>query len=68
MSPAKKFKPASRTPASSTARTNASTSPSAGTAAANGHHSSTALNPACLAAAGRSSSGSSVNRMEQLTS
>ena len=67
-SPAKKFSPTSRTPASVTDRTSASTSPSDGTATGNGHHSSTAPNPAARAAARRSSSGSSVNRIEQLTS
>ena len=39
----------------------------AGTAVANGHQNSTASNPACLAAAGRASSGSSVNSMDRLT-
>ena len=66
-SPAKKFRPASVTPASCTAVTKASTSRSAGTAVANGHQNSTAPNPAARAAAGRRSSGSSVNNSEQLT-
>ena len=65
-SPAKKFSPTSCTPASSIAVTNASTSASAGTGGpANGHQNSTASKPAALAAAGRSSSGSSVKRIEQ---
>ena len=68
MSPAKKFSPTRDTPASSIARTNWSTSASPGTAVANGHQNSTASNPAALAAAGRSSRGSSVKRIEQLTS
>ena len=67
MSPAKKFSPISCTPASVTAPTKASTSASAGTAVANGHQNSTASNPACLAAAGRAGSGSSVNSMDRLT-
>src|SRR5580704_3775912 len=66
-SPAKKFRPASVTPASSTAVVNASTSPSDGTGVANGHQNSTAENPAARAAAGLRSSGSSVNNSEQLT-
>ena len=33
-----------------------------------GHQNSTPSNPAAFAAAGRSSSGSSVNKMEQFTS
>ena len=68
MSPAKKLRPTSSTPASRTAATNASTSVSAGTASANGHQNSTASKPAAFAAAGRSSRGSSVNRIEQFTS
>jgi hypothetical protein len=68
MSPAKKFSPTRRTPASRIAATNASTCRSAGTASPNGHQNSTASNPEALAAAGRSSSGSSVNRIEQFTS
>jgi hypothetical protein len=67
MSPAKKFSPISCTPASSTAATNSSTWLSAGTAELNGHQNSTASNPASLAAAGRCSSGSSVNSMDRLT-
>ena len=65
-SPAKKFRPASATPASSIAVVNASTSRSEGTGTANGHQNSTAPNPAARAAAGRRSSGSSVNSSEQL--
>ena len=68
MSPAKKLRPTSSTPASRTAATRASTSRSGGTATAKGHQSSTAVKPAALAAAGRSSSGSSVNRIDRLTS
>src|SRR5919197_3483128 len=68
MSPAKKFNPTNWTPASSTARTNPSTSASDGTAAAKGHQNSTPSKPASPAAAARSNRGSSVNRMEQLTS
>ena len=64
-SPAKKFSPTSRTPASSIADTNASTSASPGTGEANGHQNSIASNPALRAAAGRRSSGSSVNSIEQ---
>jgi hypothetical protein len=68
-SPAAKFSPTSWTPALRTAPTNASTSPSAGTGwSGHGHQNSTASNPAAFAAAGRSSTGSSVNRIEQLTS
>ncbi len=67
MSPAKKFRPVSRTPASSIAVTNASTCRSVGTASTNGHQNSTAPNPARRAAAGRSSRGSSVNSSEQFT-
>lgn len=67
MSPAAKLSPTRATPASDTARTNASASRLPGTGASNGHQNSTARNPACLAAAGRCSSGSSVNRIEQLT-
>src|SRR5262249_34592057 len=47
---------------------NASTSESEGTGEANGHQNSTASKPAAFAAAGRSSTGSSVNKIEQLTS
>lgn len=68
MSPATKFSKISRTPASPSASTNRSTSWSGGTGSANGHQNSTASNPADRAAAGRFSSGSSVNKMEQLTS
>ena len=68
MSPAKKFNPISCTPASSTAATNRSTSLPSGTAASNGHQNSTAVKPASAAAAGRSRSGSSVNRMDKLMS
>ena len=67
MFPAAKFKPVSCTPASSTARTNVSTSRSAGTGAAKGHQNSTASNPASRAACGRCSNGRSVNRIEQFT-
>jgi hypothetical protein len=52
-------------PASPIARVNASTSLVAGTAVAKGHQNSTASNPAAFAAAGRCSSGISVNRIEQ---
>ena len=66
-SPAKKFSPTSCTPASRTARTNASTSASPGTGwSGQGHQNSTASKPAAFAAAGRSSSGRSVNSIEQL--
>ena len=68
MSPAKKFSPTSCTPASVTAVANRSTSASDGTATGHGHQNSTASNPACFAAAGRSSRGSSVNRIDRLTS
>jgi len=68
MLPAVKFSKASRTPASPSALTNASASRSGGTGSANGHQNSTASNPAARAAAGRSSSGNSVNRIEQFTS
>src|SRR6266508_3020265 len=68
MSPAKKFRPTSRTSASCTALTKESTSRSAGTATSKGHQSSAASNPADVAAPGRSCSGSSVNRMDRLTS
>ena len=67
MSPAAKLSPMSCTPASVTAATNRSISASSGTATGQGHQNSTASKPACLAAAGRSSSGSSVNKIEQLT-
>jgi hypothetical protein len=67
MSPPAKFRPVRRTPASVTARTNASTSVSAGTAAVKGHQNSIALNPASRAAWGRCNIGSSVNNIEQLT-
>ena len=67
MSPAAKLSPMSCTPASVTAATNSSISASAGTATGQGHQNSTASKPACLAAAGRSSRGSSVKRIEQLT-
>jgi hypothetical protein len=67
MSPALKFSPVSWTPASVMAFSKAVTSESAGTEDANGHQNSTASNPAALAAAGRSSRGSSVSRMEQFT-
>ena len=66
-SPATKFRPTSVTPASLTAATKASNSRSDGTGVVNGHQNSTAENPAALAAAGRRSSGSSVNMSEQLT-
>jgi hypothetical protein len=68
MSPAKKLSPTSATPAFSTAATKASTSASAGTASENGHQNSTASKPARFTASGRCSCGSSVNRIEQLTS
>jgi hypothetical protein len=68
MSPAKKFSPTRETPASSIALTNSSTSASPGRAVANGHQNSTASKPAAFAAAGRCSRGSSVKRIEQLTS
>src|SRR6185312_15754577 len=64
-SPAKKFRPTRRTPASPTARTNASTAASVGTGSSNGHQNSTAPKPAARAAAGRCSRGRSVNSMEQ---
>ena len=67
MSPAKKLRPVSWTPASVTAPTNASTWRSGGTASTNGHQNSTALNPARRAAAGRSRRGSSVKSNEQFT-
>ncbi|OLT03192.1 hypothetical protein BJF90_26230 [Pseudonocardia sp. CNS-004] len=68
MSPASKLSPTSCTPASVIAVRRASRSRSAGTGSGNGHQSSIASNPAAAAAAGRSSSGSSVKRMERLTS
>jgi hypothetical protein len=68
MSPANPFSATSCTPASRTARSNAPTSASGGTAEPNGHHASTAVNPAARAAAGRSSSGSSVNSMDMFAS
>ena len=49
MSPAKKFRPARETPASSIAATNRSRSRSAGTAVSNGHQNSTASKPAAAA-------------------
>src|SRR5215475_10228307 len=64
-SPAKKFRPTRRTPASPTALTNASTAASPGTGSSNGHQNSTAPKPADRAAAGRRRRGSSVNSMEQ---
>src|SRR6476469_3762651 len=67
MSPASKFRPVSWTPASVTARSKRLSSASPGTEPANGHQNSTASKPAAFAAAGRSSSGSSVSRMEQFT-
>ena len=51
-SPAKKFRPTRRTPASPTALTNASTAASSGTGSPNGHQNSTAPKPADRAAAG----------------
>jgi hypothetical protein len=57
----------SRTPACWTAATSASISSAGGTASGQGHQSSIAENPAARAAAGRASSGSSVNSIEQLT-
>jgi hypothetical protein len=66
MSPAAKFSPTSWTPASRTAATKRSTSASDGVAVGKGHQNSTASKPAARAAAGRSSSGSSGNRIEQL--
>ena len=68
MFPASKLSPTRRTPASAMLCSSVSTSRSLGTGAANGHHISTASNPAARAAAGRSSSGSSVNRIDRLTS
>jgi hypothetical protein len=68
MSPAKKFSPASCTPASRIAVTKASTARSAGTASANGHQNSTAVKPASAAACGRASSGSSVKSIDRFTS
>ncbi len=65
-SPANRFSPTRRTPASVTAPANRSTSASPGTASANGHQNSIASKPAAFAAAGRRSSGSSVNSIEQL--
>ena len=68
MSPAKKFSPVSCTPGvldRRDERVDLARPP--GTAAANGHQNSTASNPAALTAAGRSSSGSSVNSSEQFT-
>ena len=67
MSPAGKLSPTSRTPASRTAATKSAISWLVGTGRSNGHQNSTASKPAALAAAGRSGSGSSVNRIEQLT-
>ena len=67
MSPAAKLSPVNCTPASWMARMNAVTSASDGVGVANGHQNSTAEKPASLAAAGRSSSGRSVSRIEQLT-
>src|SRR4051794_6358176 len=65
-SPAKKLSPASWTPASWTAVTKASTSASPGTGwSGQGHQNSTVPNPAALAAAGRSRSGTSVKSIEQ---
>lgn len=64
MSPAKKFSPRSRTP--SRLLTKASTSSRAGTAVSNGHQYSTSVNPASRAAAARSGSGTSLNRIDRL--
>jgi len=66
MSPAAKLSPTRVVPASETAPTKRSTSPSSGVAVVKGHQNSTASNPAALAAAGRSSSGTSVKSIEQL--
>jgi hypothetical protein len=68
MSPVRKLRLTRSTPASAMAATNASASLSPGTGSSKGHQNSTPSNPAALAAAGRCSSGSSVNRIEQLTS
>ena len=66
-SPPKKFSPIRSTPASWIAATNRSTSRSGGTGwSGHGHQNSMAVNPAAAAAAGRCSSGSSVNSSEQL--
>ncbi len=67
MFPASKLSPVSCTPAASIAPTNASTSSRAGVDDANGHQNSTPRKPAAAAAAGRSSSGRSVSRIEQFT-
>lgn len=56
------------TPASRTAVTKAFTALTVGTATGKGHQHSMASNPASRAACGRCSSGSSVSRIEQLTS
>jgi hypothetical protein len=53
MSPAKKFNPANRTPASATAEHSPSTSAADGDADENGHQDSTAVKPAEAAAENR---------------
>src|SRR6476661_7921142 len=67
MLPALKFRPESWTPASVMALSKAVVSASVGTEVSKGHQNSTASKPAAFAAAGRSSKGSSVRRMEQFT-
>ena len=67
MLPALKFRPVSWTPASVMAFSKPVTWASVGTEVSKGHQNSTASKPAAFAAAGRSSRGSSVRRMEQFT-
>src|SRR5690625_103882 len=68
MWPAQKFNPTRRTPASSRAIMNSSTSASDGVGSpSKGHQNSTSVNPAAAAAAGRSLTGSSVSNVEQFS-
>src|SRR5690625_7951372 len=68
MWPAQKFNPTRRTPASSRAIMNSSTSASDGVGSpSKGHQNSTSVNPAAAAAAGRSLTGSSVSKVEQFS-